>query len=46
MDDGVPNAGTVRGQAQTGTNPDIAASALATGYAETGTNIYTLCRAL
>ena len=45
MDDGVPNAGTVRGQAQTGVNPDVAATADA-GYAETGTNVYTLCRAL
>ena len=45
MDDGVPNAGTVRAQSQTGTNPDIAATA-GTSYAETGTNIYTICRAL
>jgi prepilin-type N-terminal cleavage/methylation domain-containing protein len=45
MDDGVPNAGTVRAQAQTGVNPDVAASA-ETAYAETGTNVYTLCRAL
>jgi prepilin-type N-terminal cleavage/methylation domain-containing protein len=45
MDDGVPNAGTVRAQSQTGTNPDIAGTA-GTAYQETGTNIYTLCRAL
>ena len=45
MDDGVPNAGTVRAQQQTAPNPDIAALA-ATGYAETGTNVYTICRAL
>jgi len=45
MDDGVPNAGTVRGQAQTAPNPDVAATA-ATAYAETGTNVYTICRAL
>jgi prepilin-type N-terminal cleavage/methylation domain-containing protein len=45
MDDGVPNAGTVRAQQQTGPNPDIAISAVAT-YAETGTNVYTICRAL
>jgi prepilin-type N-terminal cleavage/methylation domain-containing protein len=45
MDDGVPNAGTVRGQSQTGVNPDTAATA-DTAYQETGTNVYTLCRAL
>ena len=45
MDDGVPNAGTVRGQLQTTPNPAIAASA-GTTYAETGTNVYTICRAL
>jgi hypothetical protein len=45
MDDGVPNAGTVRGQAQTGVNPDVAATA-GTAYQETGTNVYTLCRSL
>jgi prepilin-type N-terminal cleavage/methylation domain-containing protein len=45
MDDGVPNAGTVRGQLQTAPNPDIAATA-GTAYAETGTNVYTICRAL
>ena len=45
MDDGVPNAGTVRGQAQTGVNPDVAATAT-TAYQETGTNVYTLCRSL
>lgn len=46
MDDGVPATGTVRGQLHTGgPNPTIAATAAAT-YAETGTNVYTLCRAL
>ena len=45
MDDGVPNAGTVRGQQQTAPNPDVAATA-GTAYAETGTNVYTICRAL
>ena len=45
MDDGVPNTGTVRGQSQTGVNPDIAATA-GTAYAETGTNVYTVCRSL
>ncbi|MFN2644154.1 MAG: prepilin-type N-terminal cleavage/methylation domain-containing protein [Burkholderiales bacterium] len=47
MDDGTIDKGTVRGQ-KGGQNPDIAA-AVAAGdipYAETGTNIYTLCRAL
>ncbi len=45
MDDGVPASGTVRGQLQTGVNPDIAATAQ-TSYAETGTNVYTICRSL
>jgi prepilin-type N-terminal cleavage/methylation domain-containing protein len=43
MDDGLPNSGTVRAQLQTGPNPDIATSA-ASGYAETGSAVYTLCR--
>ena len=46
MDDGVINTGTVRGQTQTGTNPDIIATAPTTNYQETGTNIYTICRSL
>lgn len=46
MDDGVPSTGSVRGQAQSGPNPAVAATALATGYIETGTNIYMLCRSL
>ena len=46
MDDGKVDAGTVRGQAQSGPNPDIATAASSTAYAETGTNIYALCRAL
>ena len=46
MDDGVPNTGTVRGQLHSGgPNPDIAASG-ASAFAETGTNVYTLCRAV
>jgi prepilin-type N-terminal cleavage/methylation domain-containing protein len=45
MDDGVPNSGTVRGQLQTAPNPDVAATATAT-YAETGTNVYMICRSL
>jgi prepilin-type N-terminal cleavage/methylation domain-containing protein len=42
MDDGQPGTGAVRGQLGSG-SPAIAAAAAAT-YAETGTNIYTLCR--
>ena len=46
MDDGVPNTGTVRGQLHTaGPNPDIV-SAAASGFAETGANVYTLCRSV
>jgi prepilin-type N-terminal cleavage/methylation domain-containing protein len=47
MDDGVPNAGTVRATLQSAPNPDIAAATtVAASYAETGTNVYTLCRSL
>jgi prepilin-type N-terminal cleavage/methylation domain-containing protein len=46
MDDGVPNNGNVRGTLQTSPNPDISAATAATAYAETGTNVYTICRAL
>ena len=47
MDDGVIATGTVRGQLHTaGPNPNIAAGADSSAYAETGTNVYTLCRAL
>ena len=47
MDDGVPNSGTVRGTSQSAPNPDIATgTAAATAYQETGTNVYTICRAL
>jgi prepilin-type N-terminal cleavage/methylation domain-containing protein len=46
MDDGVPSTGTVRGQLHTaGPNPDIATSA-ASSFAETGANVYTLCRSV
>jgi hypothetical protein len=45
MDDGVPNAGEVRGQLQTAPNPAVAATA-GTAYAETGTNVYLICRAM
>lgn len=47
MDDGNISAGTVRGQLHTaGPNPTISTSAAASAYAETGTNVYTICRAL
>jgi prepilin-type N-terminal cleavage/methylation domain-containing protein len=45
IDDGAPGTGAVRGQLHTGSNPDIAAVA-AFAYRETGTNVYTLCRAV
>jgi prepilin-type N-terminal cleavage/methylation domain-containing protein len=45
MDDGVPNAGTVRAQLNTGLNPAIVTTA-DTAYAETGNNAYTICRSL
>ena len=46
MDDGDSRAGTVRGQRHTaaGPSPDISATADAANYAETGTNVYTVCR--
>jgi prepilin-type N-terminal cleavage/methylation domain-containing protein len=51
MDDGQPATGTVRGLLQTGApNPVLgagtAATPNATGYVESGTNLYTLCRAI
>jgi prepilin-type N-terminal cleavage/methylation domain-containing protein len=47
MDDGVPATGTVRGVLQTAPNPDVvAATTAAASYAETGTNVYTICRSL
>jgi len=52
MDDGVRTAGSVRGILQTAANPTIPADATAAGvggagnYVESGTNTYTLCRAL
>jgi prepilin-type N-terminal cleavage/methylation domain-containing protein len=46
MDDGVPSTGTVRGQLHSaGPNPDIEATA-ASAFAETGANVYTLCRSV
>ena len=46
MDDGDARAGTLRAQKHTsaGPNPDINAAADADNYAETGTNVYTVCR--
>jgi prepilin-type N-terminal cleavage/methylation domain-containing protein len=47
MDDGLIGTGTVRGQLHTaGPNPTINTAADTSAYAETGTNIYTLCRAI
>jgi len=47
MDDGTIATGTVRGQLHTaGPNPTISTTADSSAYAETGTNVYTLCRAL
>jgi prepilin-type N-terminal cleavage/methylation domain-containing protein len=50
MDDGVPNTGTVRGALHTGgPNPDIGGASglgVSTSYAETGANVYTLCRSM
>jgi prepilin-type N-terminal cleavage/methylation domain-containing protein len=47
MDDGDSRAGTVRGQIHTaGPNPGINAATDANNYAENGTNVYTICRAL
>lgn len=48
MDDGIGNTGTVRALLHAaGPNPNIGAAQAATpAYAETGGNIYTMCRAL
>jgi prepilin-type N-terminal cleavage/methylation domain-containing protein len=47
MDDADARTGTVRGQLHAaGPNPAIAAAAPGANYAETGTNVYTLCRTL
>jgi prepilin-type N-terminal cleavage/methylation domain-containing protein len=43
MDDGNPNAGAMRAQLQTASNPPIE-NAAASNYQETGTNIYVACR--
>ncbi|MGH8720657.1 MAG: type II secretion system protein [Burkholderiales bacterium] len=52
LDDGVRTTGTLRGILQAAPNPPIPADATAPGvggagsYVETGTNVYTICRAL
>ena len=47
MDDGTPNAGTVRAVLQTAPNPTINSTSTApTSYVESGTNVYTICRAM
>jgi hypothetical protein len=44
MDDGVPDKGGMRAQLHTaGPSPDLGTTA-ASAYAETGSNVYTLCR--
>jgi prepilin-type N-terminal cleavage/methylation domain-containing protein len=45
MDDGVPVSGSVRGLLQTAPNPAVAKQATA-AYAESGTNVYLICRSL
>jgi hypothetical protein len=45
MDDGVPATGTVRGDLQAAPNPALDNTPVA-AYAETGTNVYILCRAM
>jgi hypothetical protein len=52
LDDGARVAGTVRGMLQSAPNPTIAVDATApaaggaSSYLETGTSVYTLCRAM
>ncbi|HZN85559.1 MAG TPA: prepilin-type N-terminal cleavage/methylation domain-containing protein [Burkholderiales bacterium] len=45
MDDGTNNAGGVRGKLQSQPNPDLD-DAPGSGYVETGTNTYVLCRSM
>jgi hypothetical protein len=44
MDDGAGTTGTVRALAQSTPNPTIDNASMAAAYAESGTNVYTLCR--
>jgi prepilin-type N-terminal cleavage/methylation domain-containing protein len=47
MDDGVSSTGTVRALLQAAPNPNIGNNQVATpAYAETGANVYTICRGL
>jgi prepilin-type N-terminal cleavage/methylation domain-containing protein len=46
MDDGLAGKGTVRALAQAAPNPAIGAVDATPAYAETGSNVYTICRAL
>ena len=46
MDDGVAGKGTVRALIQASPNPDVGAVAATAAYAETGSNVYVICRAL
>ena len=46
MDDGVAGKGTVRALAQVSPNPNIGNVDATAAYAETGSNVYTICRAL
>ena len=46
MDDGLSQKGTVRALVQAGPNPAVGNVAATATYAETGSNVYTLCRAL
>ncbi|HEX6692678.1 MAG TPA: prepilin-type N-terminal cleavage/methylation domain-containing protein [Burkholderiales bacterium] len=46
MDDGLSQKGAVRAIAQAAPNPAVDNSAAAANYAETGSNVYTICRAL
>jgi prepilin-type N-terminal cleavage/methylation domain-containing protein len=45
MDDGISNTGTVRGDIQAAPNPNLDNTPVA-AYAETGTNVYVLCRSM
>ncbi|HEV3010231.1 MAG TPA: prepilin-type N-terminal cleavage/methylation domain-containing protein [Burkholderiales bacterium] len=45
MDDGAPEKGTVRADLQGPPNPDLD-NTVPSGYQETGTNIYVVCRAM
>jgi prepilin-type N-terminal cleavage/methylation domain-containing protein len=46
MDDGLAGKGTVRALIQAGPNPATGVGAATAAYAETGSNVYLLCRAL